>query len=172
LPHDRARLDAVELPPFRAAVAAGIDVVMTAHVVCRGVDPERPATLSPKLLAILRDEMRFGGMLVSDDLEMKAIGIPVGDAAVQAVAAGCDAVLVCRHDQHMEEARRALEAEARRTPAFLSRLEDAVARGVAVRRAAPPAPAPDDAALARVLDAPEHHALAAELAARLAKPPR
>lgn len=172
LPHDRARLDAVELPPFRAAVEAGVEVVMTAHVVCRGVDPERPATLSPKLLAILKDEMGFGGLLVSDDLNMKAIGLPVGEAAVQAIAAGCDAVLVCRHDDRMDEARRALEDEARRSPAFRARLEDAVTRGLAVRRAAPPTPAADDAALARVLDAPEHHALAAELAERLAKPPR
>lgn len=171
LPHDRARLDAVELPPFRAAVAAGVDVVMTAHVVCRGVDAERPATLSPKLLGILKQEMGFRGMLVSDDLNMKAIGISVGDAAVQAIAAGCDAVLVCRHDSFMDEARRSLEAEARRSPAFLARLHDAVARGLAVRRAAPPAPV-TDAALARVLDSPEHRALAAELAERLSKLPR
>lgn len=172
LAHDRARLDAVELPPFHAAVEAGIDVVMTAHVVCRGVDPERPATLSPKILSILRDEMGFRGMVVSDDLNMKAIGVPVGEAAIAAVAAGCDAVLVCREDDRMDEARRALEAEARRSAAFRARLEDAVKRGLAVRLAAPPRPVRDDAAVAAALDSPEHRALAAELAERLSKLPR
>lgn len=174
LGHDRARLDAVELPPFRAAVEAGVDVVMTAHVVCRGVDADRPATLSPPLLAILKDEMRFGGMLVSDDLNMKAIRpLSVGEAAVRAVAAGCDAVLVCRHDERIDEARQALADEARRSPAFLARLRDAVDRCLRVRRAAPPAPAPDDATLTALLGSVEHRTLAAELAehgARVSQP--
>ena len=167
LSHDRARLDAVELPPFRAAVQAGVDVVMTAHVVCQGVDPDRPATLSARLLSILKEEMGFAGLLVSDDLNMKAIRTPVGEAAVGAIVAGCDAVLVCRDDDRMDEARRAVEAEARRSPVFLERLRDAVARGLSVRRAAVAAPAADDAALRAVLESTAHRALATTLAKRL-----
>jgi beta-N-acetylhexosaminidase len=68
------RLEAVELPPFRAAVAAGVASMMTAHVVYPAWDPDRPATLSP---AVQRDQLRrrlgFDGVLFSDDLEMKAV---------------------------------------------------------------------------------------------------
>jgi len=167
LPHDRARLDAVELPPFRAAVEGGVEAVMTAHVVCQGVDPDRPATLSARLLSILKEEMHFGGLLVSDDLNMKAIRLPVGEAAVAAIAAGCDAVLVCRDDDRMDEARRAIEAEARQSAVFLARLRDAVQRGLRIRRGAVSAPVPDDAALRAIFESAEHRALAVTLVERL-----
>jgi beta-N-acetylhexosaminidase len=83
-----------DLPPFEAAVAAGIGSLMTAHVVVRALD-DRPATLSPTVLGLLRTELGFDGVVVTDALDMRAISGGVGRAAgaVQALAAGAD--LVC-----------------------------------------------------------------------------
>lgn len=96
---DRARLDAVELPPFRAAVAAGVDGVMTAHVAMPGVLGREapPATLAPEFMTgILREEMRFPGLLFTDALRMGAITerYGAGEAAVLAFEAGADVLVI------------------------------------------------------------------------------
>jgi beta-N-acetylhexosaminidase len=96
--HDPERLRAVEFEPFRAAIKADVASLMTCHVLVPSIDEERPGTLSPKIVqGLLRDELGFQGLVFTDDMEMKAIAArwPVPRAAVQAVAAGCDAVLVC-----------------------------------------------------------------------------
>jgi len=95
---DRARLDSLELVPFRRAVAEGVDAVMTAHVAVPGIlGPEGPpATLSPYFLThLLREEMGFEGLLLTDALRMRAIsdGYGVGEAAVLAILAGADVIL-------------------------------------------------------------------------------
>lgn len=98
VPHEPARLDAVELVPFRAAVAAGVAAVMTAHVLVPALDRERPASLSPAVVGtLLKQELGFGGVVVSDDLGMKAISATTAlpEATVAAIAAGCDVVLLC-----------------------------------------------------------------------------
>ncbi len=94
----RERLDRVELAPFRAAVDAGIDAVMSAHIVLPALDPEPgiPATLSrPILTGLLRGEMKFDGLIFTDSMQMYAITKNFGDAraAVMAVKAGADFVL-------------------------------------------------------------------------------
>ncbi|MFM7634539.1 MAG: glycoside hydrolase family 3 N-terminal domain-containing protein [Cyanobacteriota bacterium] len=97
LSHDRTRIDAVELPPFRAAIAAGVGAVMTAHLVLSALDPARPATLSPAVLTgLLRQELGFAGLVVTDALVMEAISghYGAGEAAVLAVEAGADLVLM------------------------------------------------------------------------------
>ncbi|MCS5693864.1 glycosyl hydrolase family 3 [Cyanobium sp. FGCU-6] len=97
LPHDRARLEAIELPPFRAAIEAGVAAVMTAHLLLPALDPERPATLSPAVLTeLLRRELGFGGLVVTDALVMEAITgrWGAGEAAVLALEAGADLVLM------------------------------------------------------------------------------
>jgi len=72
--HSRARLDDVELRPFRMAIAAGVASVMTSHILVREIDDARPATLSPPLIAgLLRQELGHRGVVVTDDLEMKAV---------------------------------------------------------------------------------------------------
>ena len=96
---DRARLDRVELPPFRAAVEEGVDGVMTAHVsVPRVLGPGAPpATLAPEFMTgLLREEMGFDGILFTDALRMGAITdhYGAGEAAVLALEAGADAILV------------------------------------------------------------------------------
>ena len=97
LQHDRERLEAIELPPFRAAIAAGVAAVMTAHLLLPALDPERPATLSPAVLdGLLRRELGFQGLVVTDALVMEAISqrYGAGEAAVLAVEAGADLVLM------------------------------------------------------------------------------
>lgn len=98
VPHDKARLEQVELLPFREAIARGVDAVMTAHVVFPAFEPDGvPATLSPRILTgLLRQELGFRGVIVTDCLEMNAIAGTIGVArgAVQAVKAGADLVLV------------------------------------------------------------------------------
>jgi beta-glucosidase len=97
LPHSRERLEAVELPPFRAAIAAGVASVMTAHLLLPELDRERPATLSAAVLTgLLRHDLGFEGLVVTDALVMEAITAHhgAGEAAVLAVEAGADLVLM------------------------------------------------------------------------------
>ena len=96
--HPPDRLDAVELVPFRAAIEAGVASIMTAHILIPSLDGERPATLSPRIVGtLLKQQLRVWRPASSDDLEMKAISARYGvpDATVGAIAAGCDAVLMC-----------------------------------------------------------------------------
>ena len=91
----RERLDAVELPPFRAAIAADVAMLMTAHVAYPALDPTPglPATLSrPILTDLLRGEMGFRGAVVTDCMNMHAIAhnFEVHDSALRTVLAGCD----------------------------------------------------------------------------------
>jgi beta-N-acetylhexosaminidase len=93
---DADTLRARELVPFAAAVRAGTAAVMTSHVVVTAVDPERPATTSPSVVALLRDELGFDGVLVADALDMAGVVLMYGSAgpiAVAALAAGVD--LLC-----------------------------------------------------------------------------
>lgn len=95
--HDLERLEAVELAPFRQAIAAGVDSVMTAHLRLPGLDAEHPATLSkPILTGLLRRDLGFSGLIVTDALVMGAITDRYGpyEAAVLAVEAGADVVLM------------------------------------------------------------------------------
>lgn len=98
VPHERNRLDQVELLPFHRAIEAGVDAIMTAHVIFPAIEPEPiPATLSRKVLTgLLREEMGFDGIIITDCLEMHAISKPYGvaEAAVLAVEAGADLILV------------------------------------------------------------------------------
>ncbi|MFL5998323.1 MAG: glycoside hydrolase family 3 N-terminal domain-containing protein [Streptomyces sp.] len=93
--------DELDLGPFRAAIAAGVPMLMSAHVVFPALDPNRPATLSRRILGdLLRHELDFDGVLVSDALEMKSIADLYGEAAGAriALAAGADQVIVAVAD--------------------------------------------------------------------------
>jgi beta-N-acetylhexosaminidase len=171
LDHPPDRLDAVELVPFRAAIEAGVAAIMTAHILIPALDETRPGTLSPAIVdGLLRRKLGYGGLVLSDDLEMKAISGRYGqsEATVQAIAAGCDAVLMCAPDQAAQMA--ALEAiiyavEKGELP--LKRVEDAIARHrrVKERFLTPPRRKPaTGAALRAILGRDEHQAVAAEMA--------
>jgi beta-N-acetylhexosaminidase len=109
LPHALERLKAVELVPFAAYAQAKLASIMTAHVIFEALDPAVPATMSKKVLDVLRHELHFEGVIISDDLEMKAIAehFSVERAAVEGLKAGVDLFLVC-HDYRVQ--RRAIEA--------------------------------------------------------------
>jgi beta-N-acetylhexosaminidase len=135
--HDRARLDAVELAPFARAAAADLPMIMTAHVVFAAIDPDQPATLSPRVIEdLLRRRLGYKGCVVSDDLDMKAIvdHVGAGEAAVRAVRAGCDALLLCREEAHQREAHERLIREGERDLGLRSRIGEAAARVRAVKR--------------------------------------
>lgn len=97
LPHNWERLQRVELPPFQALIAAGVDTVMTAHLTIPALDRQYPATLSDRTLTrLLREKMGFTGLIVTDALIMGAITRTYGpyEAAVLAVEAGADVLLM------------------------------------------------------------------------------
>ena len=130
--HPPERLRDTEFVPFKAAIEAGVATIMTAHVFVPSLDEKLPATLSPRVVkTILRHELRYDGVILSDDLEMKAIAssYEVPASAVMALQAGCDGVLICSGDHHTQAA--ALEGvihavEDERLP--LARVEDALKR--------------------------------------------
>ncbi len=167
--HPPDRIRRVECVPFREAVNAGVAFVMTAHILVPALDEDLPATLSPRIVqTILRAELGFPGVILSDDLEMKAIArsYAVPDAGVQAIDAGCDGLLICSGDADLQA--RTLEAlvhavEDGRIP--YKRLEDAHARLRKVKErflAAPVATRP--APLRHVLGRDEHRRVAEEMA--------
>jgi beta-N-acetylhexosaminidase len=95
---DRARMDALELIPFRAGIAAGVDSVMTAHMAVPALEPEEiPATVSKNVLTgLLRKELAFQGIIVTDAMDMQGLSklFPSGEAAVRAIEAGADVLLM------------------------------------------------------------------------------
>lgn len=173
--HPPDRLRAIEFEPFRAAVAEQVAFIMTAHVLVPALDEQKPATLSPAVVQrLLREELQFDGVILSDDLEMKAVSAQyaVPDAAVEAIAAGCDAVLVCQGDvdlqaRTLEALVKAVEAgtiPSKRYDDAAMRLKRAKQRFLTKER---PGPSARIRALRGVLGREEHQLVAAEMAAYL-----
>jgi beta-glucosidase-like glycosyl hydrolase len=188
---DRARLDRVELVPFRAAIAAGVGAIMTAHLSLPAIDPTPapartlapgenpytddlaevaraatvPASMSGAMLeGLLRGDLGFRGLVVTDALDMGGIvdHFDPGEAAVRAILAGADQVIKSPDiDAAIAGVRRAV-AEGRIS---VERLDRSVARILEAKRRFP-APTPDLEAAFRVVDGPEHRALAEEIARR------
>lgn len=131
---DRAALEACELVPFRAAVDAGVRAVMTGHLLVPALDPELPATLSRRILTeLLRVEMGYTGLIVTDAIEMQGVSrqYGLGGATVRALAAGADAI--CVGGEHADEQtairiRDAIVAAVRSGDLPEERLRDAAAR--------------------------------------------
>ena len=141
--HGRERLDRVELAPFRAACAHGLEALMSAHVVFDALDADVPATLSVAVATdLLRAGLGFSGVLFSDDLEMRALSgrMSIEESAVGAVLAGCDVLLICEHEALAERAHSALIRECETSPAFKSRAQQAVARSLGLREPNRPTP--------------------------------
>ncbi|HEX5688500.1 MAG TPA: beta-N-acetylhexosaminidase [Roseiflexaceae bacterium] len=98
LTHDMQRLRDVELVPFAAAIAAGVACIMTSHVMFEALDPHYPATMSQRVITgLLRGDMGFDGVVITDDLEMKAIAEHFGavQGAIMAAKAGADMLMCC-----------------------------------------------------------------------------
>ncbi|WP_028596127.1 beta-N-acetylhexosaminidase [Paenibacillus assamensis] len=115
--HDEERLTNLELVPFVQAISAGVDLIMTAHVMFPAFEPEeRPATVSRRVLTdLLRNRLQYQGIIVTDCLEMKAISdvYGVAEGAVMSVEAGADVVLVSHRFAEQTAAIEALVAAAR-----------------------------------------------------------
>ena len=171
--HPPDRLRAIEFEPFRAAVEERVAFIMTAHVLVPSLDEEKPATLSPKVVQkLLREELKYEGVILSDDLEMKAVSAQyaVPDSAVEAIRAGCDAVLVCQGDVDLQA--RTLESlvkavESGTIPA--KRFDDAFMRLKRTKQRFLTAERPGATARIRalrgILGREEHQLIAAEMAA-------
>ncbi len=172
--HPPDRLRAVEFEPFRAAIREDVAFIMTAHVHVPALDSERIATLSPLIVRMLRDELGFGGVILSDDLEMKAVSarFEVPTAAVQAINAGCDAVLICSGNVDTQAA--ALEALVKAVETgeiSVTRFDDAFRRLRAAKerflaREQPPT-STRLRQLRTLIGRAEHQAIAAEMASFL-----
>ena len=104
--HDMNTIESYDLPPFRAAIGAGAPMVMAGHLLYPAVDAERPASLSPRWISMLREDLGFGGVVVTDDLAMAGAsggGAPER-AAVEAVKAGADLLVVSSPPQQQADA--------------------------------------------------------------------
>ena len=162
--HPLARLERVELPPFAAAVRAGVASVMPAHIVYPALDPTGvPATMSqPILTGIVRERWHFQGFICSDSLQMRAIidNYGVGDAAVAAVRAGCDMLLALGPEALQYEVldRLAIAIEHGDLPP--ARVADAVQRVEAAVQKWGPAPSAGPVAI----DGAGHDGIAARIA--------
>ena len=164
---DRARLEAVELEPFRRAILAGLPAIMTAHVHYPALDAEAPATLSRHILTdLLRNRLDFQGVTLTDDMEMRAIldHQPIGDASVQAVRAGADMILICHQQERQRTAVAAIEQALERGELSWERFTASVARIRALKekRLAPFQPV-DPSRVAQTVGHPRHNALLAKI---------
>lgn len=138
----RAELDAVDFAAFRAL--SDLPLGMSAHLVFEDIDPDRPATVSPVMIRLIREEIGFGGFLMTDDISMEALSGTVAERGAAAIAAGCDAVLHC--NGKLPEMRALMEHVGKMDPQAQARAEAALA----CRR---PAPEVDIAALEADLEA-------------------
>jgi beta-N-acetylhexosaminidase len=134
--HDRKRLNEVELVPFKAAVSAKFPMIMTAHVICAALDPIYPATLSPALIdGLLRRELGYEGVVVSDCLEMKAVAdhYTITDMVERCLMAGVDHMLICHTEEKWRAAHAHLVARAQEDEAVCTRLMESAARVAALK---------------------------------------
>jgi beta-N-acetylhexosaminidase len=168
LPHGLERLRQVELPPFRYAIQAGVASIMTAHVVFEAVDADVPATMSHKVIdGVLRRELGFQGVVISDDLEMKAVHerFPMAEVIEKSLTAGVDAFLACKELslQHEVIGHIVRAVESGKVPR--ARLEEAAKRMEAfVARYACTADSIDPIAAAKLAGLENHRAVAARFA--------
>jgi beta-N-acetylhexosaminidase len=166
--HAWDRLDAIELLPFRLAAQTSLPMIMTAHVVLAALDATRPATLSEQVVTgLLREKLGYRGVIVSDDLDMKAIAGQMGAdvAAVQAIRAGCDVLLLCK-EHHQQEAEEALIHAVESDSEFRRRVGEAAARVRAMKKAHAESQRAHPALGRAVVGSSEHRRLADRLAGR------
>lgn len=126
-----------DLQPFRQAIKSGVASIMTSHTIYENLDPENPATLSKKILSgLLRNELNYGGVVITDDLEMGAIEKEgdVGQAALQAFKAGADLLLICHSHKKVIDALQKTAAAVGSDPRLQRRMEESGQRVAIVRR--------------------------------------
>jgi beta-N-acetylhexosaminidase len=168
-PQPAARWREVEFVPFREAIRAGVPSILLAHLVCPALDPAAPSSLSRVIVTdILRGELGFDGVVVSDDLEMGAIVAEynIGEAAVRFLEAGGDLILICQHADRQREAIAAVESAVRSGRLSERRVQASLDRLARLRQQLNPrASAATPHAVKAVIEAKEHRALLARVRA-------
>jgi beta-N-acetylhexosaminidase len=134
--HDLPKLRSHDLPPFRAAIQAGVPMVMVGHLLYPAVDPERPASLSPRAVGVLRGELGFGGVVVTDDLAMAGASgeDPPARAAVEAVKAGANLLIISSPPEQQADAYDAVVAAVKSGEIPQRRIQDSVERILRVKK--------------------------------------
>lgn len=134
--HDLSTIMSQDLPPFRAAVESGVPMVMMGHLLYPAIDAEKPASLSPKATKLLREELGFDGIIVTDDLSMTAAsgGGSSAEATVGAVKAGVDLLILSRPAQEQADAHEAVVAAVESGEITEKQIERSVRRIVEVKR--------------------------------------
>jgi beta-N-acetylhexosaminidase len=133
--HDEQTLRSYDLPPFQAAVDAGVPMMMVGHLVYPAIDPHNPASLSREAISMVRRDLGFDGVVVTDDLAMagaKGGGTP-SEAAVEAVKAGADLLVVSSPPQQQADAYDAVVAAVESGEIPRSRIEKSVERLLTVK---------------------------------------
>ncbi|MCC6483302.1 MAG: hypothetical protein IT209_00520 [Armatimonadetes bacterium] len=168
----RERLERVEFAPFRAAIDAGVASIMTTHIVFPALDPELPSTISKRILTgLLREEMGWDGLVVTDCLEMKGVALRWGTpaAAIECIKAGADCPLICHTLSTQREAYQRICEAVDSGELSEERLNQSVLRVLRAKERFglldKPAPADPDRALAVVSDE-DKSSLALEIARR------
>jgi beta-N-acetylhexosaminidase len=133
--HDARKLKTHDLPPFEAAIDAGVPMVMVGHLVYPAIDPERPASLSGDAIGMLRGDLGFDGVVVTDDLAMAGAtgGGSVADTAVEALGAGADLLIVSSAPQEQADAYDAVVEAVRSGTIRRSCIEESVGRLLEVK---------------------------------------
>jgi beta-N-acetylhexosaminidase len=168
-PQTSERWREVEFYPFREAIRAGIPSILAAHLTCPALDASAPSSLSRIIITdILRGELGFDGVVVSDDMEMGAIvaRFDIGQACVRFLEAGGDLILVCKDPAQQQRAVAAVAAAVRTGRLSWRRVETSLER-LARFRDRVPAPSGDPGIEKNlsVLDSAEHHAILARVLA-------
>jgi len=127
----------VDLKPFFSAIEDGVDAIMTAHIAVPSIDPSnKPATLSHKIITgLLREKMGYDGLVITDDMEMRAVtgNSGIGSATVEAVLAGCDIITIVWTDSAKQESYKALMNAVKKGVISEQRINESVKRILSVK---------------------------------------
>ncbi len=160
LNHDRERLEQMELIPFKHVLAtAPPALIMTAHILMPVFDEAHPATLSEKIVPVLlRQEMRYGGVVVTDDLEMKAVDdrYAMEEVVRYGLRAGIDVFLICHTEEKQWTALETLRKLVTDGEVSVARIEESLRRIHRTKTALATGPVPEMEDLHSVLRAQEH----------------
>lgn len=130
-------LNQLELVPFKAAIENGADVVMVAHILLPKIDPQYPSSMSKEIITgMLRDQLGFDGVVMTDDMTMKAITnhFDIGQAAVDSVKAGSDVILIAHEYANVTAAIQAVKAAVNKGEITEDRINDSVRRIIELKQ--------------------------------------
>ena len=134
--NSRERFEKIDFLPFKAAIYCDVDFIMSTHVISTELDSEFPATLSKKICSdILRKGLNFKGVLISDDMQMKAIknNFPLEDACYQAFVSGHDMILISGNLEEQTKVIEHFEKKSKNKDSNLSRFSEAIGRILALK---------------------------------------